>query len=71
MRDFGRFRNDIDAGVLSLISSRIVCWPAAPPRDPFDRIVAAAARELGTTLITRDRALLAYGEQGRVAVVEC
>jgi len=45
--------------------------PGAPPRDPFDRIIAATARELGATLITRDRKLLAYGAQGHVSVVEC
>jgi PIN domain nuclease of toxin-antitoxin system len=45
--------------------------PGRPPRDPFDRIIAATARELGATLITRDRALLAYGEQGHMSVVEC
>jgi len=45
--------------------------PGKPPRDPFDRIIAATARELGATLITRDRALLDYGEQGHVSVVEC
>jgi len=45
--------------------------PGKPPRDPFDRVIAATARELGATLITRDRALLAYGEQGHVSVVEC
>jgi PIN domain nuclease of toxin-antitoxin system len=45
--------------------------PGRPPRDPFDRIIAATARELGATLITRDRALLDYGEQGHMAVVEC
>src|SRR5689334_3862696 len=35
--------------------------PGTPPRDPFDRIIVATARELGATLITRDRALLRYG----------
>ncbi len=45
--------------------------PGKPPRDPSDRIIAATARELGATLITRDRALLDYGEQGHVSVVEC
>ena len=38
--------------------------PGKPPRDPTDRIIAATARELGATLITRDRALLDYGEEG-------
>jgi PIN domain nuclease of toxin-antitoxin system len=45
--------------------------PGEPPNDPTDRIIAATARELGATLITRDRALLRYGAQGHVAVVEC
>ncbi|EAQ35428.1 hypothetical protein NB311A_18226 [Nitrobacter sp. Nb-311A] len=45
--------------------------PGTPPRDPADRIVAATARDLGATLITRDRVLLAYGKQGHVSVVEC
>ena len=45
--------------------------PGKPPNDPSDRIIAATARELGATLITRDRALLRYGAQGHVAVAEC
>jgi PIN domain nuclease of toxin-antitoxin system len=45
--------------------------PGRPPSDPSDRIIVATARELGATLITRDRALLRYGEQGHVAVLEC
>lgn len=47
------------------------CLPGKPPNDPTDRILVATARELGATLITRDRALIRYGEQGHVAVVEC
>ena len=45
--------------------------PGTPPKDPTDRIIAATARELGATLVTRDRTLLDYGEQGHVAVLEC
>jgi PIN domain nuclease of toxin-antitoxin system len=45
--------------------------PGKPPRDPTDRIIAATARELGATLITRDRALLDYGEEGHLAVMAC
>jgi PIN domain nuclease of toxin-antitoxin system len=45
--------------------------PGKPPKDPTERIIAATARELGATLITRDRALLDYGAQGHVAVLEC
>jgi len=45
--------------------------PGKPPNDPTDRIIAATARDLGATLITRDRALLDYGKQGHIAVLEC
>jgi PIN domain nuclease of toxin-antitoxin system len=45
--------------------------PGKPPKDPTDRILAATARELGATLVTRDRTLLDYGKQGHVAVLEC
>jgi PIN domain nuclease of toxin-antitoxin system len=45
--------------------------PGKPPRDPADRIILATARDLGLTLVTRDRALLAYGEEGNVSVVAC
>ncbi len=58
---------DISPGLL-IASSYL---PGKPPRDPTDRIIAATARELGATLITRDRVLLDYGAQGCVAVLEC
>ena len=45
--------------------------PGKPPRDPIDRIIVATARDLGATLVTRDRALLQYAEQGHMSVVEC
>jgi PIN domain nuclease of toxin-antitoxin system len=45
--------------------------PGKPPRDPADRIIVATARELGATLITRDRALLDSGKQGHLSVVGC
>lgn len=45
--------------------------PGDPPRDPADRIIAATARDLACTLMTRDRALIAYGKQGHVHVIEC
>ena len=45
--------------------------PGRPPKDPTDRILAATARELGAALMTRDRALLDYGAQGHIAVLEC
>src|SRR2546423_11875430 len=35
--------------------------PGKPPNDPADRILIATARELGATLVTRDRSIIAYG----------
>lgn len=52
-----------------LISSSFL--PGEPPRDPADRIIAATAREFGYTLVTRDRLLLAYAEQGHMQAVGC
>jgi PIN domain nuclease of toxin-antitoxin system len=45
--------------------------PGRPPRDPADRIILATARDLGATLITRDRLLLNYGEDGQVSTIPC
>lgn len=45
--------------------------PGAPPRDPADRIIAATARDLGCTLMTRDRVLIEYGDQGHVKILAC
>jgi PIN domain nuclease of toxin-antitoxin system len=45
--------------------------PGEPPRDPADRIILATARDLGATLITRDRLLLKYSEDGQVGTIQC
>lgn len=45
--------------------------PGEPPRDPADRIILATARDLGATLITRDRLLLKYGKDGQVSTIPC
>jgi PIN domain nuclease of toxin-antitoxin system len=45
--------------------------PGTPPRDPMDRILLATARELAATLVTRDREIIAYGEQRNVSVMAC
>jgi PIN domain nuclease of toxin-antitoxin system len=52
-----------------LISSSLL--PGEPPRDPADRIIAATAREYGYTLVTRDRLLLNYAEQGHIQALYC
>jgi len=45
--------------------------PNAPVKDPADRILIATAREHGFTLITRDRALLAYAAAGHLRAIGC
>lgn len=39
--------------------------------DPTDRILIATAREHDLTIITRDRAILAYGAVGHVKTLAC
>ena len=45
--------------------------PGQAPRDPADRILAATAREYGYRLVTRDRPLLDYAEQGHIQALIC
>jgi PIN domain nuclease of toxin-antitoxin system len=45
--------------------------PGDPPRDPADRIMIATARDIGATLVTRDRLLLKYGENGQIKALAC
>lgn len=40
-------------------------------RDPMDRIIIATAREHDLTIMTRDRAILAYGAAGHVKTLAC
>jgi PIN domain nuclease of toxin-antitoxin system len=39
--------------------------------DPADRIVAATARAFGLTVMTRDRSLLAFAQEGYLSAVTC
>src|ERR1700712_4839829 len=52
-----------------LIASSLL--PGKPPRDPADRILLATARDLGATLVTRDRELLRYGDEGLGSTLGC
>jgi PIN domain nuclease of toxin-antitoxin system len=45
--------------------------PGDPPPDPMDRLMAATAREKGFRLMTRDKRLLKYAEQGHIQAVAC
>jgi PIN domain nuclease of toxin-antitoxin system len=60
---------------LSPLSAEILMqsWslPGRLNKDPADRVIAATAREYGYTIVTRDRALLAYGREGHIRAVEC
>ena len=38
--------------------------------DPADRIIVATARELGATLVTRDRSILGYAAAGHLRAME-
>ena len=57
----------LDANIL-LASSFL---PGELHGDPADRMMAATAREHGFTLVTRDRALLDYADQGHLAAISC
>lgn len=39
--------------------------------DPADRMIIATARAHDLTIVTRDRLILAYAEQGNVAAMPC
>ena len=58
---------DLTAEILLRSSS----LPGLLNRDPADRILAATAREYGYTVVTRDRALLAYGAEGHIRALAC
>ena len=45
--------------------------PDAPLRDPADRIIVATAREFDLTILTSDRAMLAYSDKGHVRALAC
>ena len=66
---------DIPGLRLADISPRILVGssflPGHPPNDPMDRIILATAREGGYCLVTRDKHLLAYAQDGHVQAIAC
>lgn len=52
---------------IAVASTRL---PGELHRDPADRMIVATARTLNATLVTADRALLDYGAEGHVRVME-
>lgn len=49
---------------IALASSRL---PGGFHGDPADRIIVATARQLGVALVTRDRKIIDYGDEGHVS----
>lgn len=45
--------------------------PSQPPNDPADRIIIATARAYNMQIVTRDREILSYAEQGYVRALAC
>ncbi len=45
--------------------------PGQIHKDPVDRVLIETARQNDCTLVTRDRAILAYGEEGHVKILAC
>jgi PIN domain nuclease of toxin-antitoxin system len=45
--------------------------PGTPPSDPADRIIVATARTLDLVVITRDRQILDYADQGLLRAIAC
>lgn len=57
------------------LSHRVAVGAASLPGklhgDPADRLLIATARELGVPLVTRDRRILDYAEEGHVDTIAC
>jgi PIN domain nuclease of toxin-antitoxin system len=58
-----------DMGPHTLVASSFL--PGRIHKDPFDRILVETARRENLTLVTSDRAILAYGELGHVKTLAC
>ncbi|SMF71780.1 type II toxin-antitoxin system VapC family toxin [Neorhizobium sp. CSC1952] len=70
-RDFlsGAHVGEQDVSAEIFIASSVL--PQLAHKDPIDRILIATAREHDLTIITRDRAILAYGAAGHVRTLAC
>jgi PIN domain nuclease of toxin-antitoxin system len=58
-----------DMGPQTLVASSFL--PGKIHKDPFDRILVETARRNNLTLVTSDRAILAYGAEGHVRTLAC
>ena len=68
------FRTDAGANEVPVSADIFIASCSLPHlahKDPIDRILIATAREHDLTIITRDRAILAYGAAGHVRTLAC
>jgi PIN domain nuclease of toxin-antitoxin system len=71
---FKRFLTRLEAKLSALTPEVLVGssnLPGETQKDPVDRILMASARLLDMVLVTRDRAILAYGERGHLRTLAC
>jgi len=71
---FTNFTTEANVAVLNVTTELLVAssfLPSPVHNDPADRILIATARERDLTIITRDRAILAYGAAGHVKTLAC
>lgn len=71
---FTDFAADAEVTVLDVTPDVLVAssfLPVPIHNDPTDRIIVATARKHDLTIITRDRAILAYGAAGHVKTLAC
>jgi PIN domain nuclease of toxin-antitoxin system len=71
---YQRFVSAMGLGEAPLTAEILIASSFLPGRfhrDPIDRIVIATARETGARILTRDRAILAYGAAGHVRTLAC
>lgn len=71
---FADILTDHDAAEIGVNSELFIAscnLPQPLHKDPIDRILLATARLHDLTLITRDRAILAYGAAGHVKTLAC
>lgn len=69
--DFRREAEVVEQPVTADIFIASCFLPLLNHKDPIDRILITTAREHDLTIITRDRAILAYGEAGHVKTLTC
>jgi PIN domain nuclease of toxin-antitoxin system len=70
-RDFVRESHIEEQPVTAELYVASCFLPEPIHNDPTDRILIATAREHDLTIITRDRAILAYGAAGHVRTLAC